>query len=224
MLDAANTTQDDLRTGRAPWSDRSRPTRQALKQDRRCEVLVVGGGITGAMVAEQLVSAGHDVCIVDRERPGFGSTAASTAMLLWEIDRPLASLTDLYGFERAAGVYRRSVQAVSGLRTLARTRGVRCIMRERQSLYLASGNNRRPRAAAPSTALRMRAGLPGTFLDHRTLLARIRHRPRSRHPVPGLRRGRSALPGARAHVIARQRAAPACWRAMPSTSRPAGGA
>jgi hypothetical protein len=30
-----------------------------------------------------------DVVIIDRELPGRGSTAASTSMLLWEIDRSL---------------------------------------------------------------------------------------------------------------------------------------
>ena len=102
MLSIDDTQHSDLRTGRAPWASGRRPPRRLLEQDRECDVLVVGAGITGALVAERLVREGRDVCIVDRERPGLGSTAASTAMLLWEIDRPLASLTDLYGFERAA--------------------------------------------------------------------------------------------------------------------------
>ena len=45
--------------------------------------------ITGSLVAERLTRQGLDVVIVDRELPGRGSTAASTSMLLWEIDRPL---------------------------------------------------------------------------------------------------------------------------------------
>jgi 2-polyprenyl-6-methoxyphenol hydroxylase-like FAD-dependent oxidoreductase len=53
--------------------------------------LIVGGGITGSLVAERLTRQGLDVVIVDREMPGRGSTAASTAMLLWEIDRSLAA-------------------------------------------------------------------------------------------------------------------------------------
>jgi hypothetical protein len=42
-------------------------------------------------------------------------------MLLWEIDRPLASLIVLYGFERAARIHRRSLQAVCGLQGARRT-------------------------------------------------------------------------------------------------------
>ncbi len=116
-----------------------------LEQDRRCDVLVVGAGITGALVAERLVREGRDVCIVDRERPGLGSAAASTAMLLWEIDRPLASLTDLYGFERAARAYRLSLQAVRGLQSLVeRSARSPAGCARATPLYLAAGHDGRP--------------------------------------------------------------------------------
>lgn len=168
MLSIDDAQHSDLRTGRAPWTGGPRPPRRELDGDRRCEVLVVGAGITGALVAERLVRDGRDVCIVDRERPGLGSTAASTAMLLWEIDRPLASLTDLYGFERAAGIYRLSVQAVVGLQSLVAERAIDCRMRPRHSLYLAAGATDAP-ALMQEHALRARAGLPSHFLGYQTL-------------------------------------------------------
>ncbi|SEP19092.1 Glycine/D-amino acid oxidase [Rhodospirillales bacterium URHD0017] len=168
MLSIDGAQHRDLRTGRAPWASGRRPTRRTLKQDRRCDVLVVGAGITGALAAERLVREGRDVCIVDRERPGLGSTAASTAMLLWEIDRPLAGLTDLYGFERAARLYRLSLQAVRGLQSLVEQREIACRMRARHSLYLAAGTTD-AHALMKEHELRGRAGLPGHFLDYRTL-------------------------------------------------------
>ena len=36
-------------------------------------------------------------------------------MLQWEIDRSLTELAGLYGFERAANIYRQSLHAVTGL-------------------------------------------------------------------------------------------------------------
>jgi len=168
MLSIDGAQQSDLRTGRAPWVSGRRPSRRALEQDRRCDVLVVGAGITGALVAERLVREGRDVCIVDRERPGLGSTAASTAMLLWEIDRPLASLTDLYGFERAAQAYQLSLRAVRGLQALVDQRRIACRMRARNSLYLAAGTTD-ANTLMKEHELRVQAGLPGHFLDYRTL-------------------------------------------------------
>lgn len=170
MLDSENVQQADLRGGRPPWQHGiKRSVRPQVTQDLRCEVLVVGAGITGSLVAEHLASQGHDVCIIDRERPGYGSTAASTAMLQWEIDRPLGELTDLYGFERAANVYRRSLVAVSGLIDLVADRGLMCGLRPRHSLYLAAGETG-ARELLAEHELRKKAGLPGDFLDHRTLL------------------------------------------------------
>jgi glycine/D-amino acid oxidase-like deaminating enzyme len=168
MLSINGAQHSDLRTGRAPWANGRRPPRRALEEDRRCDVLVVGAGITGALVVERLVREGRDVCIVDRERPGLGSTAASTAMLLWEIDRPLASLTDLYGFERAARVYRLSLKAVRGLQSLVEQRDIACRMRARNSLYLATDTTD-AKALMQEHELRARARLPGHFLDYQTL-------------------------------------------------------
>ena len=90
-------------------------------------------------------------------------------MLLWEIDRPLAQLTEIYGFERAARAYRASLEAVDGLKKLVRGLGVPCEMRDRNSLYLAAGDS--SRLLLEEHRLRQRAGLPGEFLDHASLLA-----------------------------------------------------
>jgi glycine/D-amino acid oxidase-like deaminating enzyme len=170
MLEPDSTVQEDLHGGHAPWlSGRDRPVRSALDRDIRCGVLVVGAGITGALVAQHLRALGHDVCIIDRERPGYGSTAASTAMLLWEIDCSLSELTDRYGFERAADIYRRSARAVSGLKSLVGALGLSCAFRPRHSLYLA-GPETTERELLVEHSLRTRASLAGEYLDYRTLL------------------------------------------------------
>ena len=67
------------------------PARLEVGENIKCDALIVGAGITGSLVAERLTRQGLDVVIIDRELPGRGSTAASTSMLLWEIDRSLTS-------------------------------------------------------------------------------------------------------------------------------------
>ena len=133
-----------------------------------CDALIVGGGITGSLIAERLTRQNLNVVIIDRELPGRGSTAASTSMLLWEIDRSLAQLTETYGFERASRAYLASLHAVAGLKSLILQLGVACEMRDKDSLYLAAGDTNKE--LLDEHQLRQRAGLPGDFLDHRTLL------------------------------------------------------
>lgn len=134
----------------------------------RCDAVIVGCGITGSLVAERLTRQGLSVVLIDREIPGRGSTAASTSMLLWEIDRSLTQLTEAYGFERAARVYQCSLEAVAGLKSLVAGLGLASDMRDRNSLYLASADTARELLAEHQ--LRARAGLPGDFLDHGQLL------------------------------------------------------
>jgi glycine/D-amino acid oxidase-like deaminating enzyme len=105
--------------------------------------------------------------IIDREIPGRGSTAASTSMLLWEIDRPLTTLSELYGLERAARAYGASLRAVHGLQALVAMLGIPCELHRRQSVYLATGSD--GAGLLNEHRLRRRVGLPGEYLDHRTL-------------------------------------------------------
>lgn len=170
VLDSGDTEQADLRGGRSPWFAASKHLAcPELGENLKCDTLIVGAGITGSLVAERLTRQGGDVVIIDREYPGRGSTAASTSMLLWEIDRPLAQLTEIYGFERAARAYRASLGAVDGLKNLVRGLGIPCEMRDRNSLYLAAGDS--SQLLLEEHRLRQRAGLPGEFLDHASLLA-----------------------------------------------------
>ena len=89
-------------------------------------------------------------------------------MLLWEIDRSLAQLTEIYGFERAARAYHASLHAVAGLKSLVHHLGIACELRDKQSLYLAADDT--SRKLLGEHQLRGRAGLPGDFLDHGMLL------------------------------------------------------
>jgi glycine/D-amino acid oxidase-like deaminating enzyme len=169
VLDTDDTEQAALRGGRSPWfTGTGHPPRREVVESTKCDALIVGAGITGSLVAERLTRQGLDVVIIDRELPGRGSTAASTSMLLWEIDRSLTELTEAYGFQRASRAYRASLYAVAGLQSLVELLGIACDMRARDSLYLAAGDT--AGELIEEHRLRQRAGLPGDYLDHAMLL------------------------------------------------------
>ena len=93
----------DLKSGYPFWpvNDGLLATYPRLTSDTSCDVAVIGGGITGALVAHHLVEAGLDTIVIDRRDVGWGSTAASTALLQYELDTSLADLTRDVGEERA---------------------------------------------------------------------------------------------------------------------------
>lgn len=161
----AATHAKDLRTGRSPWM--SRPLRalpqSVLKRDLTADVIVVGAGISGALVADMLTEAGLSVIIVDRRGPLLGSTPASTALLQYEIDTPLTLLSEEIGRERAERVWRRSKLALDALHERARRLAIAADLATRDTLYLA-GNVLGPEALATEAEARRRAGFEVSLL------------------------------------------------------------
>ncbi len=96
------TNHRDLRTGRSIWMARRGPSVACapLTRNINCDVVVIGSGISGALIAENLNDAGLNVVILDRRGPGQGSTPASTAMLQYELDTPMVLMAKRIGRER----------------------------------------------------------------------------------------------------------------------------
>ncbi len=129
----------DLKSGYPFWAVRN-GLMQAfpqLERDLRCDVLVIGGGITGALIADHLGQHGHDVAVVEQRDIGWGSTAASTALLQYEIDTPMQALARRYGLDHALLAYRACAEAIGQLRQLARQVG-KVDFQPADSLYYAS--------------------------------------------------------------------------------------
>ena len=75
----AKTRKDDLRSGTPFWVRTPHSTvtpEPALTRDR-FDVIVVGSGISGALVAERLTRMGKSVLILDRRPPVRGSLSAA---------------------------------------------------------------------------------------------------------------------------------------------------
>ncbi len=89
----------DLKSGYPYWvvKNEQGEFHPPLADDFRCDVLVVGAGITGALIADCLSAAGHQVCLVDSRQIGWGSTSASTALLQYEIDVEMQDLAKRFG-------------------------------------------------------------------------------------------------------------------------------
>ncbi|MGN6226418.1 MAG: NAD(P)/FAD-dependent oxidoreductase [Dyella sp.] len=135
----------------------------SLRTDTQCEVAVLGAGITGSLVAHALAEAGMDVLAIDRREAGWGSTAASTALLQYEIDTPLVDLIKRYG-ETAARAYQACDEAIDTLAGIVAGMGEPVGFRPCGSLYFAS-KRRHVAALKREYQARQRHGLPVEQLD-----------------------------------------------------------
>lgn len=112
----------DLKSGYPYWAVKN-GLMQAfppLRDDLRCDVLVIGGGITGALAADELAAHGHEVAVVEQRDIGWGSTSASTGLLQYEIDTHMVDLAKRHGEDNAVLAYRACAEAIPALRALAR--------------------------------------------------------------------------------------------------------
>lgn len=134
-----------------------------LEADLRCDVAVIGAGITGALIADELQAHGHDVAVLDERDAGWGSTAASTALLQYEIDTHLADLAKQYGEAAAVLAYRSCARAIDLLADKAADVGDVDFARQ-SSLYYASKRRHR-RALEDEFALRKRHGFDVQWLE-----------------------------------------------------------
>lgn len=168
------TRHRDLRTGRSVWYHRRLPAiaRRALTRDTSADVIVVGAGISGAMVADALSDAGLRVLIVDRRRPVSGSTPASTALVQYEIDTPLTHLAGSIGLDRAQRTWRRSKLALAALRERIHHLGIDADVEDRESLYL-DGTLLDADALRAEAEARRAIGLEVTDLGPRHVKARF---------------------------------------------------
>lgn len=109
-----------------------------LKKDCVVDVAIIGAGITGALVAHELCSAGLKCCIVDKRSIATGSSAASTALLQYEIDVPLCRLIDKVGEQAAVTAYKACLQSISDLERVFKETNVRPDFERVPSVYFAS--------------------------------------------------------------------------------------
>lgn len=172
------TEHRDLRGGQPCWTSPAPPFRSDPIPDTLVGIAIIGAGIMGAMLAERLTAQGREVLLLDRRPPAHGSTAASTALVMWAADVPLTHLSRQLGPDEAARRWRRVFAAVRRLADRIDRLGVDCGLAERPELYLA-GTLLDPAQLEVEASARRAARLPSIFLDADTVGKRFGIAPRA---------------------------------------------
>ncbi|WPO89966.1 NAD(P)/FAD-dependent oxidoreductase [Chryseobacterium sp. HR92] len=110
----------------------------SLKSNEKCDVLVVGGGITGSLIAHQMIEDGYDTILIDKRELCNGSTSATTSMLQYEIDVPLYELIEKIGEKGAVLSYKACSDAIDSIEKLTKLIKSKAGFKRKKSLYFAS--------------------------------------------------------------------------------------
>lgn len=93
-------------------SEEIKNTYPYLTHDSNCDVLIVGGGINGALSAYFLAKEGANIIVVEKNIIGYGSTIASTAILEFDAGIELYKLEKIVGINEAKKIYNLYLKAI----------------------------------------------------------------------------------------------------------------
>ena len=173
------TEHHDLRGGDPVWQAAHYPAPDPDPLPRgTVDVAIIGSGVMGSILAERLSGEGHEVALLDRRPSGHGSTAASTAQVMWAMDVPLCTLSEEIGEGEAARRWTRVYRAVRGLAERIDSLGIDCKRFDRPTVYLA-GDTLDADGLKREQAFHARHDLPTKFLDADTISARFGITPRA---------------------------------------------
>lgn len=113
-------------------------TYPSLRDHLSCDILIVGSGITGALMAHSFVEKGYDTVLIDKREIANGSSSATTSMLQYEIDVPLNELIGMIGEQGAVASYKACRDSIDRLQQLVKDVDSPCGFEQKDSLYFAS--------------------------------------------------------------------------------------
>jgi glycine/D-amino acid oxidase-like deaminating enzyme len=149
--------------------------RHPLDRSLECDIAIIGAGITGALVADALITTGRRIVMLDARDAAQGSTAATTALLQYEIDTHLADLAAQIGAAPALRAYQACAASFGMLERRYPDLLRLANYQRRASLYLAKDE-----AAVPALRVELAARRAGGFdcqwLDARELVSQSRCR------------------------------------------------
>ncbi|HLP84603.1 MAG TPA: FAD-dependent oxidoreductase [Phycisphaerales bacterium] len=161
----------DLHSGAPFWLLKAglRSVTPPLASDKVSDVVIIGSGVTGAMLASRLARAGMRVIVLDRRDLATGSTMASTALLMYELDVPLHTLRRRVGPVHADTAYRAGLDAIKLIRVAAKHAQVSC---ERVPSVLFATSRTASEELHAEHAARRDAGIDVSLLSARQLRKR----------------------------------------------------
>jgi len=166
------------RYGASPWIAESpkarRPEFPRLRGEHTCDVVIVGGGLTGCATAYACAMAGLKPLIIDADRVGQGSSGRSGGLLLSEPGPSFRDLARAHGLRSARQVFEAWARGASdGAAILKRLKAPGGVSAANDVLVGFRGDEKalqrehgaRDQAGVPSRWLSERQAMPVTRLD-----------------------------------------------------------
>ncbi len=129
-----------LKTGDMLWTNINKiPNKYTyLSNNIECDVCIIGAGITGAIAAYYLTKEGVNTVLIDKNIVGYGSTAASTSIIQYEIDIDILGLKGFIGEQNAVQCFKLCEKAVYDIENIINNLEDKCDFSLKECFYYAT--------------------------------------------------------------------------------------
>jgi len=135
---------------------------------KQYDAIVIGGGMSGCLMAYKLIKQGLTVAIIEKREFGQGSTAANTGLLQYSNDIMLSELIQQIGKKEAIRFYQLCYEALNDIEKIANELPEEVDFVRRPSIYYASDDKDVNKLRTEYETLYMN-NLPCEFWDEATL-------------------------------------------------------
>ncbi|MEG2348736.1 MAG: FAD-dependent oxidoreductase [Clostridia bacterium] len=157
--------------GNLYWKKKSniKNTYAYLTEDIKCDVLVIGGGITGAITAYLLSKEGANVVIVEKNIVGYAATAASSGILECAMDADMCKLQKVIGEGTSKRIYKLCENAIKLLENINSNFKIDTGFKRQDFLYFANKFMQKA-SMLKELAIRKDAGFDAEFIESSKVL------------------------------------------------------
>ncbi|WP_419954878.1 NAD(P)/FAD-dependent oxidoreductase [Neobacillus niacini] len=114
------------------------PSYSSLDEDLSCDVLIIGGGSSGAQCAYYLANSNLDVVLIEKSRIGSGSTSTNTALIQYSGEKMFTDLINTFGADYIKRHLQLLKEAINEIETASKNVNIDCEFNRRDTLYSAS--------------------------------------------------------------------------------------
>lgn len=160
-----------LNSGKLFWQDKSKINKiyPYLTHDVTADVVVIGGGIAGALTTYFLAKEGAKVVVVEKNIIGYGNTIADTAMLEYQLESEICKLEKTIGKKGAQRMYKLLLDAIAKMENINKEFRQQTGFSRQDSIYFTNKIMQKG-SIAKEYEERKKAGFDAVYIDSHSLV------------------------------------------------------